>query len=69
MAMICPECYTPLLTTDGKVARCKAHGGEYQVLFLRNPAEETARSTAPAAPAGASAAPAGAGRQRVTHLT
>src|SRR3989442_1309189 len=33
MAMICPDCMGELETTDGQLARCTTHGGEYRVLF------------------------------------
>lgn len=33
--MMCPECMGPLVTADGKTARCTLHGGEYRILFLR----------------------------------
>jgi len=44
MHMICPECMGPLATADGKTARCTIHGGEYRIMFAREPssAEEEA---------------------------
>jgi hypothetical protein len=41
MEMLCPECLGPLITSDGRTARCTLHGGEYRILFLRGqPAAE-----------------------------
>ncbi len=38
MEMLCPECLGPLVTSDGKTARCTLHGGEYRILYLRGQA-------------------------------
>jgi len=35
MEMYCPECLGPMVTTDGKSARCTLHGGMYRILFWR----------------------------------
>lgn len=35
MSLLCPECLAPLDTSDGRVARCTTHGGQYRILFLR----------------------------------
>jgi hypothetical protein len=37
MDMFCPECMGPLATTDGQTARCTIHGGEFQIMFSREP--------------------------------
>lgn len=34
MKMVCPDCLGPLVSADGKTARCTLHGGQYQVLFV-----------------------------------
>lgn len=38
MEMICPECLGTLVTQDGVSARCPLHGGQYKILFQRDPA-------------------------------
>lgn len=35
MEMLCPECLGPLVTTDGRTARCTLHGGAYRIMFQR----------------------------------
>jgi len=37
MDMLCPECMGPLATADGQKARCTIHGGEYQIIYSREP--------------------------------
>lgn len=51
MEMLCPECMTPLISTDGETARCPAHGAVFQILFTRYPVVSRA-PVAPAVPAG-----------------
>jgi len=34
--LLCPDCLSPLASADGQIARCPAHGGEFQILFARN---------------------------------
>ena len=36
MNLICPECLGALVTEDGKTARCPTHGGQFEILFLRD---------------------------------
>lgn len=35
MELLCPECMGPLVSSDGKTARCTLHGGSYRILFMR----------------------------------
>ena len=35
MELLCPECMGPLVSADGKTARCTLHGGSYRILFMR----------------------------------
>ncbi len=35
MEMLCPECMSTLVTTDGQSARCATHGEDYRILFTR----------------------------------
>lgn len=37
MELFCPECMGTLESHDGRVARCIIHGGQFQILFLRQP--------------------------------
>jgi hypothetical protein len=48
MEMLCPECMGAMVSTDGQTARCTVHGGEYRVLFSRQPI--AAPATVPATP-------------------
>ncbi len=50
MELFCPECMGTLAPLDAKNIRCTAHGGQFQVLFVRR--------SAPPAPAPADASPA-----------
>ena len=60
MEMLCPECMAPL-ATDGQVARCMRHGGQYRILFSRLPASSAGAIEPPQAleplKAGTDAAP------------
>lgn len=57
MDLICPECMGTLELRDGGTARCKIHGGEFQVLFSRY----TAAALSQAAQSGSSSIPEGCG--------
>src|SRR5690349_18101775 len=37
MVMFCPECMSPLISSDGNTAVCPTHGGSYHILFARYP--------------------------------
>lgn len=37
MEILCPECMTPLVTSDGRMAVCPAHGATFEILFSRYP--------------------------------
>jgi len=41
--MLCPECMGPLVTVDGRTARCTIHGGQYQIMYSQ---EQTSMETA-----------------------
>ncbi len=37
MDMFCPECMTPLHSSDGRTASCPAHSATFEILFTRHP--------------------------------
>lgn len=37
MELLCPVCMGTLVSRDGRTARCTVHGGEFTILFLREP--------------------------------
>ncbi len=41
--LLCPECLGLLESRDGQTARCLTHGGQFQVLFLREPLAQPLR--------------------------
>jgi hypothetical protein len=45
--LLCPECLAPLESADGQTARCTTHGGEYQILFARQPFAAPAMAAMP----------------------
>jgi uncharacterized Zn finger protein (UPF0148 family) len=49
--MLCPDCLAPVVSRDGRTARCTTHGGQFQVLFLRRPLDAPAREANTPCPA------------------
>lgn len=51
MELICPECMGTVQSGDGRAARCTVHGGEFKILFLREPVAPPPGAVMPVMPA------------------